>query len=62
MQGMWRTILPNGIRASLARARIWFRRLKTRRRLHELDARELDDIGLTERQRQRECAKWFWQA
>jgi uncharacterized protein YjiS (DUF1127 family) len=59
---MWRTILANGIRASLARARIWFRRLKTRRGLHELDARELDDIGLTERQRQRECAKWFWQA
>ena len=62
MRGMWRTILPNGVRASLARARIWFRRSKTRRRLRELDARALDDIGLTERQRQCECAKWFWQA
>jgi uncharacterized protein YjiS (DUF1127 family) len=30
--------------------------------MHELDARDLDDVGLTERQRQRECAKWFWQA
>ena len=45
MQGMWGTILHNGVRAGLARARIWFRRFKTRRRLHELDARELDDIG-----------------
>ena len=59
---MWRTILPNGIRASLTRARISFRHLKTRRRLQELDGRELDNIGLIERQRQRECAKWFWQA
>jgi uncharacterized protein YjiS (DUF1127 family) len=37
-------------------------RSKTRRRLYELDARELDDIGLTELQRRRECAKRFWQA
>ena len=41
---MWRTDLLNGVCASLARARIWFRRFKTRRRLYELDARELDDI------------------
>ena len=33
-----------------------------RRRLRELDTRELDDIGVSERQRQRECAKWLWQA
>jgi ATP-dependent DNA ligase len=51
------TILPNGVRAGRARVRIWFERFKTRRRLHELGARELVDIGLTERQRRCECAK-----
>jgi uncharacterized protein YjiS (DUF1127 family) len=51
-----------GIRANRAKALIWLRRRKTRRRLRDLDGRELDDIGLTERQRQCECAKWFWQA
>jgi uncharacterized protein YjiS (DUF1127 family) len=61
MHGVWRTIVANGVRANLARARIWFRRIKTRRRLHELDARELDDIGVTKGERQRECANWFWQ-
>jgi uncharacterized protein YjiS (DUF1127 family) len=62
MQGMRPAIIANGIRASSAKARIWFRRSKTRRRLRELDTRELDDIGVSERQRQRECAKWLWQA
>jgi uncharacterized protein YjiS (DUF1127 family) len=37
-------------------------RIQTRRRLRELDARQLDDIGLTELQRRRECMKRFWQA
>ncbi len=36
-------------------------RLKTRRRLRELDARLLADVGITEAERRRECAKWFWQ-
>jgi len=48
-------------RASLAKARIWLRRIETRRQLHALDARRLEDIGLTERLRKHECAKWFWQ-
>ena len=42
-------------RASLPKAWIWLRRIKTRRHL-PLDARRLEDIGLSER----ECAKWFW--
>jgi len=46
---------------SLATLRIWTRRLKTRRRLSELDAIALDDVGITEAQRQDECTKWFWQ-
>ncbi len=36
-------------------------RLKTRRRLRDLDARLLADVGVTEVERRRECAKWFWQ-
>jgi len=62
MKGTWQTAVANGIRANLAKARIWLVRAKTRGRLHELDTRELEDIGLTEGQRGRECAKWFWQA
>lgn len=42
--------------------RFWLRRLRTRTVLRELDARGLEDIGLSEDDRQRECAKWFWQA
>ena len=41
---------------------IWVHRMRTRRRLAELDGRALDDVGLSERERCRECAKWFWQA
>lgn len=48
-------------RMSLATLRIWMRRIKTRRRLGELDAKALDDVGITGDQRQGECAKWFWQ-
>ncbi len=40
---------------------VWLRRINTRRRLGELDARALADIGLTEGERRREFAKWFWQ-
>src|SRR5262245_32157953 len=61
MKAVWRTIPAKGNRASPAATRVWFRRCKTRRRLRELGARELDDIGLTESQRRRECTKWFWQ-
>ncbi|MBL8698645.1 MAG: DUF1127 domain-containing protein [Alphaproteobacteria bacterium] len=45
--------------ASLLRA--WFHRATTRRQLRDLDARALADVGLTERERERECARWFWQ-
>jgi uncharacterized protein YjiS (DUF1127 family) len=61
MKGISPTAVANGMRASLARARIWLTRVKTRGRLRELDIRELEDIGLAEGQRQLECAKWFWQ-
>jgi uncharacterized protein YjiS (DUF1127 family) len=47
-------------RASLAILRTWHRRLKTRRQLRKLDARLLDDVGLSEAERQQECAKRFW--
>jgi hypothetical protein len=40
---------------------VWLRRSRTRRRLRELDARGLADVGLSESQRRCECAKWFWQ-
>jgi uncharacterized protein YjiS (DUF1127 family) len=33
-----------------------------RRRPAELDARQLDDIGLRDPERRRECANWPWQA
>jgi uncharacterized protein YjiS (DUF1127 family) len=50
---IWRTIVPV--------LRLWWRRAATRRGSHELQARALQDIGLTERDRSRECGKWFWQ-
>ena len=45
-----------------ARADIWLMGLRTRRHLSDLGARLLADIGLEERDRDRECAKWFWEA
>ncbi len=49
------------VRPALPRLRTWLMRLKTRRRLRDLDARLLADVGITEAERWRECAKWFWQ-
>ncbi|MBI3451807.1 MAG: DUF1127 domain-containing protein [Rhodospirillales bacterium] len=49
------------IRAAYAKAAIWLRRLRTRRRLRELEPRLMADVGITEAERRRECAKWFWQ-
>jgi uncharacterized protein YjiS (DUF1127 family) len=43
------------------RLALWRRRHRSRIALRYLDARELDDIGLTEAERARECKKWFWQ-
>jgi uncharacterized protein YjiS (DUF1127 family) len=40
---------------------VWLRRIRTRSSLRHLDARQLEDIGCSEQQRQCECAKWFWQ-
>ncbi|MDX1425513.1 MAG: DUF1127 domain-containing protein [Kiloniellales bacterium] len=48
-------------RASLTILRTWCLRRKTRRHLRGLDARLLADVGLSEADRARECAKWFWQ-
>jgi uncharacterized protein YjiS (DUF1127 family) len=39
----------------------WPRRARTRQHLREFDAEQLVDIGLSEAERRRECAKWFWQ-
>lgn len=41
---------------------LWLRRMRTRAALRELETRGLEDIGLTEAERQRECAKWLWSA
>ncbi|MDO9412126.1 MAG: DUF1127 domain-containing protein [Pseudolabrys sp.] len=40
---------------------LWLRRITTRRQLRALEAHRLADVGLTERQRRDECAKWFWE-
>ena len=50
-----------GWRAAIAILRLWHRRLRTRHNLRELESHHLGDIGLTERDRRREGAKWFWQ-
>jgi len=41
---------------------IWRHRSRTRRHLARLDARDLDDTGLTRAQQRAEAGKWFWQA
>ncbi len=41
---------------------LWRRRQRTRRQLETLDGHRLADVGLTEKTRQAECAKWFWRA
>jgi uncharacterized protein YjiS (DUF1127 family) len=46
---------------TVALVRIWRRRSKTRALLRAMDAHALRDIGCTESERQRECARWFWQ-
>ena len=62
MKAIPRAIPTTACRAPLAIVRAWSRRSTTRRRLGGLNARDLDDIGLTEYKRLRECARWFWQA
>jgi uncharacterized protein YjiS (DUF1127 family) len=50
------------IPAVRATAMLWLHRIVTRSHLRDLGARQLDDIGCTEREREEECAKWCWQA
>jgi len=38
----------------------WFVRVRQRQALRELDRRLLDDIGVSEEERDRELAKPFW--
>jgi uncharacterized protein YjiS (DUF1127 family) len=47
-------------RACAGTLSVWIGRATTRQALHELDDRLLADIGRTEPERRRECAKWFW--
>ncbi len=54
-----RLIRPFGRGAGLLRC--WWRRARTRRQLRALDARLLDDLGLTEDDRRCEGAKRFWE-
>lgn len=49
-----------GLRKLVTLISAWYWDAKTRRELVGLDARELRDIGLTEYDRRRECAKPFW--
>ena len=49
------------IPAVRATAMLWLRHIATRNHLRDLDTRQLVDIGCTEREREEECAKWFWQ-
>lgn len=48
IQGLW-TIMMN-----------LYGSLRTRRQLATLEPRELRDIGVTEAERRRECARPFW--
>jgi uncharacterized protein YjiS (DUF1127 family) len=58
----WRPRLSCRLEWAIVMLGRWRRRHLTRRALRELDARRLADIGRTEAERRRECAKWFWQA
>ena len=53
----WREVAP----AYASTLAVWLRRARTRRHLRVLEAHRLADIGVTEKQRRDECAKWFWQ-
>jgi uncharacterized protein YjiS (DUF1127 family) len=62
MAKAWQALAAACIRANVTNAKVWLRRSRTRRRLKQLDAWELADVGLSECRRRRECGKWFWQA
>lgn len=44
----------------MTRLSAWYWSARTRRQLAELDAHGLRDIGLSEADRRRECARPFW--
>lgn len=41
--------------------RLWQRRVVTRAHLRDLEPSQLPDIGLSEKERERECRKWCWE-
>ena len=51
-----------GWAASLTQLMLWRLRSASRSHLRRLEAHQLDDVGLDAETRQRECARWFWQA
>jgi len=57
----WRTADSGIFRKSICVFLLWRRRASTRRTLRYLDPRLLTDAGLSARDREQECAKWFWQ-
>lgn len=68
MSPTWRGWFQDGKRLLVAetlrlfaQAQAWDRRARARRRLAALDARLLDDIGLSPDDVKREAAKAFWQ-
>jgi len=48
-------------RGLLPRLALWMERARQRRALASLPSWRLSDIGLTEAERERECAKRFWE-
>lgn len=50
------------LRVLLNRLGDWYVCARSRRHLAELDGRMLKDIGLSESDRRRECARPFWHA
>jgi uncharacterized protein YjiS (DUF1127 family) len=47
--------------AAMTTFMLWLRRSITRRHLRRLEDHRLADVGLSEKDRRRECGKWFWQ-
>src|SRR5262245_56331393 len=58
---MWQTTASGIFRKSISIFLLWRRRASTRRTLRYLDPGLLTDVGLSARDREQECAKWFWQ-
>lgn len=55
-----RQAIDGAITAIVCRLTLWARRLSGRAELSRLSARDLRDIGVTEYEVRRECAKPFW--